>query len=102
MKLESGPWISFDDRWPNESAARGYPSVKTTDAVLCTNNLSSRDRMGRMSRVWFVTPRKSSSHPGEVIAFDACDRCIRGLTHWLDFDALCLTPPSDNDGEREA
>lgn len=81
-----GVWIAFADRWPNESAALDDPSVKTTDTVLVTNNLHSRDRMGRMSHVWLLSPIRAD---GEVVGFTEANWKVHGLTHWQSF-----TPPT--------
>ena len=83
-------WIAFTERWPAENAALDDPSVKTTPAVLVTNNLKARDRMGRMSHVWYAAPIKSSTpnETGPVVAFDESDRMIQCLTHWLEMDSL--------------
>jgi hypothetical protein len=72
-------WIAFADGWPNESAALDDPSVKTTDRVLVTNSLHSRDRMGRMSHVWLLSPIQAD---GEVVGFTESDRKVHALTHW--------------------
>lgn len=83
-------WIAFNERWPAENAALDNPSVKTTPRVLVTNNLEARDRMGRMSHIWYAAPMQSSSPDitGPVIAFDEGDRAIHGLTHWLEMADL--------------
>jgi hypothetical protein len=83
-------WIAFADRWPAENAALDNPSVKTTPRVLVTNNLEARDRMGRMSHIWYAAPMRSSSPDitGPVIAFDEGDRTIHGLTQWLEMASL--------------
>ena len=78
--LEDARWIPFAERWPHQSPALDDPSVRTTDSVLVTNNLHSRDRMGRMSHVWFLAPIQSDN--GEVVGFTESDRKVHGLTHW--------------------
>ncbi|WLG49147.1 hypothetical protein [Pseudomonas sp. FP1742] len=83
-------WIAFAERWPAQNAALDDQSVKTTPRVLVTNNLDARDRMGRMSHVWYAAPMKSSAPDvtGPVIAFDEGERKIHGLTHWFEMDDL--------------
>lgn len=90
MSAIKSTWVAFSERWPAENSALDDPSVKTTPRVLVTNNLEARDRMGRMSHVWYAAPMKSSKPDvnGPVIAFDEGDRKIQGLTHWLEMDAL--------------
>jgi hypothetical protein len=79
---ESG-WAAFADREPPSTAAKDDPNVRTTDRVLVTNNMRARDRMGRMSHVWFASPIKSEDG-SEWVAFDEGDRKIHGLSHWFD------------------
>jgi len=75
-------WIPFKDKMPPEDGALDNPDVKAARTVLVTNNLSARDRMGRMSHVWFAMPLKSTD--GSIVAYDTDGRKIHGLTHWLD------------------
>lgn len=72
-------WVSFDNEEPPRSAALDDPTVSTYDLVLVTNNINARDRMGRMSHVWFAMPIKGRDG---WVAFDDADREIMGLTHW--------------------
>lgn len=76
-------WTSFKDKEPPKDAALDDRSIKTTRRVLVTNNIEARDRMGRMSHVWFESPIKDRT-TGEWVAFDARLCEIFGLTHWLD------------------
>lgn len=82
----AGRWVPFAERWPKSSPALDDPSVSTIDTVLVTNNLEARDRMGRMSHVWFASPFKAAD--GEVVAFTDGERKLRSLTHWLEVDLL--------------
>jgi len=81
-------WIAFADRAPPEDAAIDNPSVKSWRSVLVTNNLNARDRMGRMSHVWYASPIHSAL--GSWVTYDEADRKIVGLTHW--FDPLAASP----------
>lgn len=80
----SANWIAFADRFPPQDAALDDPSVTTTRKVLVTNNLTARDRMGRMSHVWLAFPVGAVDDHDGVVAYDDGDRKIRNLTHWLD------------------
>lgn len=82
-------WVAFSERWPPKSAALDDPSVMTTDRVLVTNNIDARDRMGRMSHVWWATPIQSKN---EIVAFTENDWKIYGLTHWLNPFASRIHP----------
>lgn len=81
-------WVSFEDREPPVDSAFDDPEVKTVRSVLVTNNICSKDRMGRHSHVWFAAPMKNSK--GEWVAFTDSSRKIEFLTHWLD---PFTTPP---------
>jgi len=85
-------WVAFEERWPAENEAPDDPSVKTVPAVLVTNNLKARNRMGQMSHVWYAAPIRASKPnvTGPVVAFDEADRQIQGITHWLEMDGLHL------------
>lgn len=85
-EAQADEWISFADAWPPESAALDDPSVTTTDSVLVTNNIKARDRMGRKSHVWLLSPIKSRD--GEVVGFTDGDRKVHSLTHWMPIAAL--------------
>lgn len=74
-------WIAFADQAPPTAAALDDPSVVTTNRVLVTNNLNAKDRMGRMSHVWFAAPIRGKDG---WCTFDEADRKIIGLTHWMD------------------
>ena len=92
-----GRWVAFAEQEPPVSAALDDASVKTPDRVLVTNNLGARDRMGKMSHVWFAAPIRErvgcgsgTWRDGGWVAYDEADRLIVGLTHW--FDALTEQP----------
>ncbi|KQO23464.1 hypothetical protein [Acidovorax sp. Leaf78] len=88
ISLSQGQWFSFKDKKPPLSAAIDDKKVKTADRVLATNNIGARDRMGRMSHVWFAAPIKSGQ---DWCVFDESDRKIEFLTHWFDPFANVVT-----------
>ena len=75
-------WVSFEDREPPIDSAFDDPEVKSVRSVLVTNNICSKDRMGRHSHVWFAAPIKNSK--GKWVAYTDSSRKIEYLTHWLD------------------
>lgn len=77
-------WLSITEHEPPRSAALDESSVCTTDRVLVTNNINSRDRMGRMSHVWLAAPLKSAESDTGWVAYDEADRKITNITHWMD------------------
>ncbi|GKS85825.1 hypothetical protein AVMA1855_16755 [Acidovorax sp. SUPP1855] len=95
----NGRWVSFRDQKPPFAAALDDPKVKTVSRVLVTNNIKARDRMGRMSHVWFSTPIQYGK---EWVALDEAGRQIEFLTHWFDPfadataapDACAIVPPT--------
>ncbi len=78
----TGKWTSLDEKSPPKDPALDDPSVLTERAVLVTNNIHAKDRMGRHSHVWFAAPMKTED--GQWVAFDESCRKIEALTHWLD------------------
>lgn len=78
---EESEWIAFKDRWPPSSKALDDPKVKTVDTVLVTNNVTARDRMGRMSHVWLAMPIKEGQN---AVAFTDGGAKLHDLTHWKD------------------
>ncbi len=75
-------WVPFSVQSPPESAALDDPSVTTHDLVLVTNNIKARDRMGRMSHVWLLSPIQSDK--GGWVGFTESNSKVLGLSHWKD------------------
>lgn len=90
---DKGGWISFSDQMPTPAYDRANPGP-THGYILVTNNISARNRWGRMSHVWLVSMVHTHDKPnvlggrtlaeaGEITAFaQPWDMAIRGLTHW--------------------
>lgn len=89
---KSDGWVSFADRLPPDLPATDDPSVMVSPRVFVTNNIDAKNRVGRMSHVWYVHPIKDDA-TGEWVAFDEGDRKIHSLTHWFDpFASLPAAP----------
>lgn len=86
-------WISFSDQMPAPAYDRANPGP-THGYILVTNNISARNRWGKMSHVWLVsmvhTRDKNYEFGGRIVAFageitafaQPGDTPLRGLTHW--------------------
>ena len=91
-KHTTGRWVAFSEKLPPFSAASDDASVTSADYVLVTNNINARDRMGRMSHVWFARPH--CSNDGWVAYMDGSYLKMENLTHWYDpFDGLSASVP---------
>lgn len=79
--------IPFTERWPDpdEDGPDAMP-IKTYPRVLVTNDIAARDRSGRMSHIWLLSPIRAQN--GGVIAYTDSGVRLVGLTHWLGLDAL--------------
>ena len=88
-------WISFDEKEPPAQCALDDPSVSTVGNVLATNNIDARDRMGRMSHVWYLSPHKDSK-TGEWSGYTDASREVTGLTHWSP-----VSPPNASTGRSD-
>jgi hypothetical protein len=89
-------WVAFADRRPEPQYDPKSREPKPTHGmILVTNNLTARDRWGKMPHVWLVgTVHNHDERPyefagrvlaekGEITAFaQPCDAELRGLTHW--------------------